>query len=113
MIEFRKDGTYVEGEKDGRAGKYEFVDPQHLRIQIDGLAGEPKLSSKAIRSTSAIGTAPCGALSKTAVAQETAGMDGQSRSGDNLWTQRGGLSNIAFNIDETALPPELVGAPRG
>jgi hypothetical protein len=40
-------------------------------------------------------------------------MDGQSRSGDNLWTQRGALSNIAFNIDETALPPELVGAPRG
>ena len=43
VIEFRKDGTYVEGEKNGRAGKYEFVDPQRLKIQIDGLAGEPKI----------------------------------------------------------------------
>ena len=43
VIEFRKDGTYVEGEKNGRAGKYEVVDAQHLRIQIDGLAGEPKI----------------------------------------------------------------------
>lgn len=43
VIEFRKDGTYIEGEKNGRAGKFEFVDPQHLRIQIDGLAGDPKI----------------------------------------------------------------------
>jgi hypothetical protein len=42
-IEFRNDGTYVEGEKNGRTGKYEVVDAQHLRIQIDGLAGEPKI----------------------------------------------------------------------
>jgi hypothetical protein len=43
IIEFRKDGTYVEGEKNGRVGKYQFVDANNLRIEIDGLVGDPKI----------------------------------------------------------------------
>ncbi len=39
-IEYRKDGGYLEG---NRPGKFQFVDNDHVALQIDGLAGTAKI----------------------------------------------------------------------